>query len=219
MTHLSSTRRPINSTSFKTLIVWTLPSGSQWRTTRRMVPSPSWTALSNQRLIVAYPSLCTGNLHIQTSTYSGIAIITFQPNSVSSIPSPIGPQTVCSSPGLLQQEMGHLRKALTQCKYPKWALDKVEKMLNKSTSEATDGVNKQGTTGTQAVTNEVKPKGHIVIPTHQGFVKVSRGSVVDMAFKPTSKVAAPSRTSWSPPRTKTLWSNRVMPYTGTSVGT
>ena len=38
--------------------------------------------------------------------------------------------TVCSKPELLQQEKDHLRKALTKCKYPKWALDKVEKRLN-----------------------------------------------------------------------------------------
>ena len=37
--------------------------------------------------------------------------------------------TVCSKPELLQQEKDHLRKALTKCKYPKWALDKVEKRL------------------------------------------------------------------------------------------
>ena len=47
MTPLSSTRRAINKTSFNTLIVLTLPSGLQWRTTRRMGPSPSWTPLSN----------------------------------------------------------------------------------------------------------------------------------------------------------------------------
>ena len=49
-------------------------------------------------------------------------------------------KTVCSRPELLQQEMDHLRKALTKCKYPKWALDKVEKRLNKSTSETIDGL-------------------------------------------------------------------------------
>ena len=41
--------------------------------------------------------------------------------------------------------------------------------LNKSTSKAIDGVNNQGTTGTQVVTNEVKTKGHIVIPYTQGL--------------------------------------------------
>ena len=103
-------------------------------------------------------------------------------------------KTVCSKPELLQQEMDHLRKALTKCKYPKWALDKVEKRCSKSTSETIDGFNNLGTTGAQAVINEVKTKGHIVIPYTQG-VKASRRSVVDMAFKPTSQVAAPSRTS------------------------
>ena len=38
-------------------------------------------------------------------------------------------KTVCSNPELLKQEKEHLRKALTQCKYPKWVLDKVEKRL------------------------------------------------------------------------------------------
>ena len=54
-------------------------------------------------------------------------------------------QTVCSNPELLHKEMDHLRKALTQCKYPKWALDKVEKRLNRPSREVTDGVNNQGT--------------------------------------------------------------------------
>ena len=98
-------------------------------------------------------------------------------------------------------------------------MNKVEKRLNKSTSETIDGVNNQGSTGAQAVTSEVKTKGHIVIPTHKVFVKASRRPVVDMTFKPTSKVAVLSKTSWSPPRTKTLWSTKVVPYIGTNVMT
>ena len=78
-------------------------------------------------------------------------------------------KTVCSRPELLQQEMDHLRKALTKSKYPEWALDKVEKRLNKSTSEVIDQVNNQGTTVAQAVTSEVKTKGHTVIPYTQGL--------------------------------------------------
>ena len=70
-------------------------------------------------------------------------------------------KTVSSSPEMLQQEMDHLRKALTQCKYPKWALDEVERRLNRSSREAIDG--------TQAVTSEVKTKGDIVIPYTQGL--------------------------------------------------
>ena len=78
-------------------------------------------------------------------------------------------QTVCSKPELLQQDKDHLRKALTKCKYPKWALDKVEKRLNRSTSEVIDGAYNQGTTGAQAVTSKVNSKGHIVIPYIQGL--------------------------------------------------
>ena len=38
-------------------------------------------------------------------------------------------RTVCIKPELLNQEIQHLRKALTKCKYPKWALYKVERWL------------------------------------------------------------------------------------------
>ena len=45
----------------------------------------------------------------------------------------------------------------------------MEKRLNRSSSEAIDGVNNQGTTGTPAATKEVKSKGLIVIPYTQGL--------------------------------------------------
>ena len=78
-------------------------------------------------------------------------------------------QTVCSNPELLHKEMDYLRKALTQCKYPKWAFDKVEKRLNRPIREVTDGANNQSTTGAQPTTNEVKTKGHIFIPYTPGL--------------------------------------------------
>ena len=78
-------------------------------------------------------------------------------------------QTVCSNPELLCKEKTHLRNALTQCKYPKWALDKVERRLNRPSREAPDRANHQGTTGAQPATSEDKTKGHIVIPYTQGL--------------------------------------------------
>ena len=48
-------------------------------------------------------------------------------------------------------------------------MDKVERRLNKPSSEASDGANNQGTTGAQPATKEVKEKGHIVIPYTQGL--------------------------------------------------
>ena len=80
MTPWLSTRKSINKASFNTSTVLTLPLGLQWRTTRRMVPFPPWTPLSNLRLMVHYPLLCAANLHGLTSTYSGIVTITSQPN-------------------------------------------------------------------------------------------------------------------------------------------
>ena len=73
--------------------------------------------------------------------------------------------TVCSNPELLQKEKDHLRKALTKCKYPKWALDKVEGRLNMSSRQVADG----GTNNAQAANHEVKNKGHIIIPYTQGL--------------------------------------------------
>ena len=117
---------------------------------------------------MVYPLLCTGNPPIQTSTYRGIAITTSLPSSVIN-PLSHRAKTVCRNPELLKQEKKHPRKALTQCKYPKWALDKVEKRLNRSSSEVIGGANNLGTTGTPAATKEVKSKGHTIIPYTQGL--------------------------------------------------
>ena len=65
--------------------------------------------------------------------------------------------------------MEHLQIALTHWKYPKWALGRVEKRLIKPTSEVSNVANSQDMTGTQTTTNEVKTKGHIVIPYTQGL--------------------------------------------------
>ena len=65
--------------------------------------------------------------------------------------------------------MEHPRKALTYCKYPKWALKKVEKWLTKPSSEVSNMADSQGTAGAQPTTNEVKTKGHMVIPYTQGL--------------------------------------------------
>ena len=77
-------------------------------------------------------------------------------------------KTGCNKLELLQKEMEHLKKALIHCKYPKWALDRVEKRLTKPPSKVSNGADSQDTTGTQPTTNEVKTKGHIDIPHTQG---------------------------------------------------
>ena len=68
-------------------------------------------------------------------------------------------------------------------------------------------------------TMECKVRVILSYPTHKVFAKVSKRSVVDMASKLTSRVAKPSKTFWSPLRTRTLCSTKVVPYTGTNVTT
>ena len=134
-----------------------------------MGPSPSWTPLSNPQAdgtlsITVYRKPTHTDQYLQWDSHHHLSakfsVIHTLSHKV---------RTVCSKLELLQQEKDHLRKALTKCRYPKWALDKVEKRLNRSTSEAIDGANNQGTIAAQVVTNEVKTKGHIVIPYIQGL--------------------------------------------------
>ena len=123
--------------------------------------------------------------------------------------------TVCSKPGLLQQEKDHLRKALTKCKYPKWALDKVEKRLNWSTRQVTDG----GTRSAQPAINEVKNNGHIVILHTQGLCESIKKICSRYGIQTHFKGGRTIKNLLVSPRTKTLWSTKVVPSTGTNVVT
>ena len=78
-------------------------------------------------------------------------------------------KTVCSNPELLCKEMNHLRKALTECKYPKWALDKVEKRLNRPPSEVIDGLTTRALQPPSPLPMKSKPRGFMVVPYTQGL--------------------------------------------------
>ena len=157
--------------------------------------------------------------NILTSTYSGT--VTIHCSAKFSVIHTLSHRatTVCSKPELLQQEKDHLREALTKCKYPKWALDKVKKTLDGSTSEVNEGVATKALQLPNLSPMKLKIRVILSYPPHKVFVKVPKRSVVDMALKPSSKVAGPSKASCSPPRTKTLWSTKVVPYIGTNVVT
>ena len=62
-----------------------------------MGPSPSWTQLSNLRLMAHYLSLCTGNLHILNQYLQWDSHHHLSANLVSSTPSAIGPQQCVAS--------------------------------------------------------------------------------------------------------------------------
>ena len=95
----------------------------------------------------------------------------------------------------------------------------MEKRLNRSTREVIEGLIAKAPQMPKLSPAKLILRTTFSYPIHKVFLKVSKRSVVDMAFKPTAKVAAPSKTSHSPPRTKTLWSTKVVPYNGTNVVT
>ena len=215
MTPLSSTRRSTNKASFNTLIVLTLPQSLQWRTTRRMGPSPSWTPLSNQRLMAHCPLLCTGkpthtDQYLQWDSHHHLSAKFNVVHTLSHRAS-----TVCSKPELLQKEKDYLRNALSKCNYPKWALGKVEKRLNKSTRQATDG----GTTSAQPAPNEATNKGHIVIPYTQGLCESIKKICGRYGIQTHFKGGRTIKNLLVSPRTMALWSTKVVPSTGTNVVT
>ena len=172
-----------------------------------MGPSPFWTPLLNLKLMAHYPSLCTGNQLIQTSTYSGIVTITSQPNLVSSTPSPLGSQQCvailsCSNRKRTTSGGLSLNANTLNGLWTRWRKDST-------------GLPDSSMMGVQTVPNLPTMKSKIRVtlsyPTHKVFVKASKRSVVGMASKHTSKVAEPSKTYWSSPRTKTPWSTKVVP--------
>ena len=167
------------------LTVLTLPSGLQWRTTRRMGPSPNWTPLSNLRLMVAYPSLCTGNPHIQTSTYIGTVTITSQPNLVSSTPSLIGPKQCaaslsCSNKKRTTSGRLSLNANIQSGLWTRWRKD-----LTRLPVRSLIGLITKALQVPMLSPAELKLRATLSYPTHKVFVKVSKRSMVDMAFKPT----------------------------------
>ena len=179
------------SPSYNTSMVLTLPSSLQWRTIRRTGPSHFWTPLLNQRLMETCLSLCTGNLPTQTSTYSETVTTTSQPCFSVIHTLSHRAQTVCGNPELLHKEKTHLRNALTQCKYPKLALDKVERSLPRGFLM---GLTTRAPQVPCLLPMKLKQKITLSYFTHKVSVKVSRRSVGGMAYRPTSKVVIPSGT-------------------------
>ena len=130
-----------------------------------MGPSPSWTLLSNQRLMVPCPYLYTGNPHIQTSIYSGTATITSQPNSVSSKPSPTGPPpcaVILSCFKKKRRTPGKLSPIVTT---PNGLWTRWRKGLTGLTDRSMMGA----TVMPSLLNHGVQSKGHIVIPYTQGL--------------------------------------------------
>ena len=129
-----------------------------------MGPSPFWTLLSNQRLMVLCPSLYTGNLYIQTSIYSGTVTITSLPSLVSSKPFPTGLPPCAVTLSCFKKKRNTSGKLSPNATTPNGLWTRWRKRLNRPSRQVNDG----GTNANSA-NHGVQSKGYIVIPYTQGL--------------------------------------------------
>ena len=104
-------------------------------------------------------------------------------------------RTICSNNQLLQQE-DHLSKALMDCNYLIWALNRVKIKKNNPAQKMRNKTNTTQQNNT--------PKPYITVPYNGGAERVLRRNAATMEFKYTLKDVPPSKTSWWPQRTKIL---------------
>ena len=154
---------------------------------------PFLDTIVNLRLMAHYPSLCTGNPHIQTSTCHGTVTITSQPNLVSSTPCPIGPQQCVASMSCLNKKRTTSGRLSPNVNIPnglwtRWRKDSTGLPVRSMMGLTTKALQLPNL-------SPMKLNIRVILSflTHKVFVKVWKRSVVDMAFKPTSKVAGPSK--------------------------
>ena len=88
--------------------------------------------------------------------------------------------TICSEPQLLRQEEDHLYKALSTCKYPTWALNRIKmKIKNPNTRKNNNKQKKPGT--------DIIQKPHITVPYQRGlsesFKRTCNNHGVQVHFK------------------------------------
>ena len=119
---------------------------------------------------------------------------------------------VCSTKQHLEEEQEHIKQALTACKYPKWALNRVEKktMVHKQSRNKKQGTEKQHQSHIK------KNIYNCSIHQRPGW-KCQKTLVRNMAFKYSSKEAKLSKTSWWHPRTEIWALRKVALFTGISV--
>ena len=90
-------------------------------------------------------------------------------------------KTICSDPQLLKQEEDHLYKALSTCKYPIWALNRIKMKIRNPTNKKNNNSNPKNS-GTD--TNQ---KPYIIVPYQKGlsesFKNICNNHGVQVYFK------------------------------------
>ena len=153
--------------------------------------------------------------YIQTSIYSRTATIISLPSLVSSKPSPTGLPPCAVILSCFKKKRSTSGKLSPNATIPNGLWTRWRKDSTSLPVRLMIGA----TTMPSLPTKECLVRVTLSYPTHKVFVKVSKRSVVGMASKLTSKVAELSKTYLSPPRTKTLWSTKLVPSIGTNVVT
>ena len=148
--------------------------------------------------MVPYPLECTKNPLILTNTCNGTVITAYLPSSV------IGTlshrvKTIFTNPELLKRELKHLREAMGKCKYPTWAINKVQnKVLNNNHREhdnnqpntdnnQAQSTNNQDASSTNTTRSNKNYIGQVVIPytqgTAEGFKNICGKYGIQVHFK------------------------------------
>ena len=118
-------------------------------------------------------------------------------------------RTICSSNKLLQHEENHLSKALRNCNYPIWALNRVKIKMNNPAHK------KKNKTSTNQHNNTPRP--YVTVTYYRGLSESIKKNAATMGFKYISKEIPPSKISWWPQWTRILWWRRVGSSTVTNV--
>ena len=120
MTHLSSNRKNINRTSWNVSIMWTLP----------FLDTIVKPEVDNTLSPTVYRKPTHTDQYLQWDSHQSLV------PKYSDISTLIHKaRTVCTKPELLNQDIQHLRKTFTECKYPKWALVKIERRFISNNQE------------------------------------------------------------------------------------
>ena len=120
---------------------------------------------------------------------------------------------ICSTKQQLEEEQEHIQQALSSCKYPRWALNRIKK----KTSVHIQSRNK-GKRLTDNNTKSTTRRTYITVPYSKGLRESFKKTPArNMAYKSTLEEARPSKTSWWQPKIKTTSPRRVASYIGTSV--
>ena len=97
---------------------------------------------------------------------SGLATISFLPSTVWSIHLTRA-KAVCSNQQLMEQKQKNCKKCRLKCKYPMWALNRVniKNSFQPNPVNSNNNVNQQSNT----VSNSNKKKSHLVVPYTKGL--------------------------------------------------